>query len=639
MTVSVADIDRWDAGDVREVFHATRSRAEAAFEAANGIAALPAFGSWGGTASDAAKTAIEATRKDLDAHGNEALAVSRAASVAAEDIEQVKNDLAALRDDAEKLGMAIDAASSTVVAGPGTAGAPPMETELKREQLQARLDAILAEAASADAKLSQAINMASGKTPIPSQSAGPGEGTPAGTGQPGQPISQQSSNTANPSSSTDFLNQLRNEMSQPGSAGVPPTSAPALDPSTPAGKAAADQMRKLLQEQGVPADQIDGRIADVFARAQQPLPAPPKPEPPTRQPAPGLGEQLGDAFNDFTNEVHEGFYDRLDQTVDSAEQTLHTAQNLTGTGGEGRPGVMDSWKQVFEDNAKSVMSDPLRAMAGPGNPLAEFGAVPGELSQAIDNPGHYVGEKLFDGTAMAATAPLGGEGALGRALFPELRAVEHGAIPEVGALPRDVTPGIPHNVIDVPPANENPLGSPLAGDHGLPPVMDHHGDLTHVNAESGGTGAWNHELNNPAPLTHYNVDDRFSYTTDANSRVGHAEMTYDHGHEPGDRNGYQQRIAGGDDRLPGDHGGHIFGTQFGGPGEAINITAMRDTLNAVGARDYYNLEMQWRALAEQGSQVQVKVDMSYPESSLRPDTYTVKTYVDGQLNSTYHFDN
>ena len=116
-------------------------------------------------------------------------------------------------------------------------------------------------------------------------------------------------------------------------------------------------------------------------------------------------------------------------------------------------------------------------------------------------------------------------------------------------------------------------------------------------------------------------------------------MTYDHGAEPGDRNGHQQRIAGGPDRLPGDQGGHIFGTQFGGPGEAINITAMRDTLNQVGARDYYNLEAQWRQLAEQGGQVQVKVDIAYPGDSLRPESYTVETYVDGKLNSTYHFDN
>ena len=115
MTVSVADIDRWNPGGVRGVFHATRSRAEAAQEAANGIAELPAFGTWGGDASQVAKDAIGQTRKDLDAHGNEALAVARAADRAADDIEALKGKLANLRSRAQQLGMELDAASNTFV--------------------------------------------------------------------------------------------------------------------------------------------------------------------------------------------------------------------------------------------------------------------------------------------------------------------------------------------------------------------------------------------------------------------------------------------------------------------------------------------------------------------------------------------
>ncbi len=208
---------------------------------------------------------------------------------------------------------------------------------------------------------------------------------------------------------------------------------------------------------------------------------------------------------------------------------------------------------------------------------------------------------------------------------PLAEGIEHG-LDALGGATRHLD-DVPTPHADVDPAPSAPATS----------VTDD--GLNHVDVESGGKGAWNYELNNPAPNTHYTVDDRFSYTTDSNSRVGHAEMTYDQGHQPGDRNVYQQRIAGGDDRLPGDHGGHIFGTQFGGPGEAINITAMRDTLNAVGGRDYYNLETQWRELAAQGGEVQVKVDLSYPGDSLRPETYSVETYVDGNLHSTYHFDN
>jgi hypothetical protein len=79
MTLTVAEIERWDGGDVREEFHAATSRAKAAFDAADGLATLPAFESWGGEGAEAAKDAIGQTRKDLDAHGNEALSVAQAA--------------------------------------------------------------------------------------------------------------------------------------------------------------------------------------------------------------------------------------------------------------------------------------------------------------------------------------------------------------------------------------------------------------------------------------------------------------------------------------------------------------------------------------------------------------------------------
>jgi hypothetical protein len=96
--LSVADIDRWKPGDVREVFHAARNRAEANQFARDGLATLPAFQSWGGVAADAAKNAVEQTRKDLDKDGREALAVAMAADRAADGIEAVQAKLQALRD-------------------------------------------------------------------------------------------------------------------------------------------------------------------------------------------------------------------------------------------------------------------------------------------------------------------------------------------------------------------------------------------------------------------------------------------------------------------------------------------------------------------------------------------------------------
>jgi hypothetical protein len=79
LSLTIADIERWNAGDVREVFHAASSRAQAALDAADGLATLPAFTTWSGESAEAAKRAIGQTRKDLDSHGNESLAVANAA--------------------------------------------------------------------------------------------------------------------------------------------------------------------------------------------------------------------------------------------------------------------------------------------------------------------------------------------------------------------------------------------------------------------------------------------------------------------------------------------------------------------------------------------------------------------------------
>lgn len=171
MTLTVLDIERWNAGDVREVFHAAISRAQAAKDAADGLATLPAFATWGGEAAEAAKDAIGQTRKDLDAHGNEAQAVANAARHAADEIERIKSELATLKADAQSLGMEIDPVAGTVVPGPSVRN--PMEAELKEMQLQPRLDKIVADANLVDVALANAINMAGGKTPIPSSGPHP----------------------------------------------------------------------------------------------------------------------------------------------------------------------------------------------------------------------------------------------------------------------------------------------------------------------------------------------------------------------------------------------------------------------------------------------------------------------------------
>ncbi len=166
MTLSVADIERWDPEAVREVFRAASARSAASTEAARAAEQLPAFGSWGGAAATAARDAIGRTRVDLDAHAGEALAVAQAAQRAAQDIEKVKVDLRNLEESAADLGLEINPVTNTVVAGPGFRGtAAALAAELA--VLQTRLNAILFEADCVDAELAAAIAMADGGLPIP----------------------------------------------------------------------------------------------------------------------------------------------------------------------------------------------------------------------------------------------------------------------------------------------------------------------------------------------------------------------------------------------------------------------------------------------------------------------------------------
>jgi hypothetical protein len=164
--LSVADIDRWQPGDVREVFHAARSRNEANQLASHGLATLPAFQSWGGAAADAAKHSVEQTRKDLDKDGREALAVAMAADRAADGIESVKAQLQRLRDALGPAGLTIDPVADKIVAS-STFKGTAAELSAKQAQFQPTLDAILGEATVVDEELAQAIDMADGDVPIP----------------------------------------------------------------------------------------------------------------------------------------------------------------------------------------------------------------------------------------------------------------------------------------------------------------------------------------------------------------------------------------------------------------------------------------------------------------------------------------
>jgi hypothetical protein len=166
MALTVADIDRWSAEAVREVFHAAGARGQATVDAARELGSLAVFDAWQGATAQARRHSNASIRVDLDAHGNESLGVARAARRAADDIAHVQSKLSALRRDAAELQMTIDCRTDKVVPS-STFGGPPTAALIAEIQLQHRLDAIVAEANSADQELADAIDMADGDRPIP----------------------------------------------------------------------------------------------------------------------------------------------------------------------------------------------------------------------------------------------------------------------------------------------------------------------------------------------------------------------------------------------------------------------------------------------------------------------------------------
>lgn len=212
------------------------------------------------------------------------------------------------------------------------------------------------------------------------------------------------------------LNEALDEVAgQP----VPAAHGPRLDPAKV--EEFKTTARRLMQQDGVPASQIEQRLNDMVANAQQPMvpytpaegPAPPKP---------GFGEGFGDAWR-------------------GAEDFAH---DLTGQ--NGWDSFKDGWKDLGTGLVETA-TDPIGA--GTRNALDEIEAL-------RRNPEYFLGGKTFELGAAAATLPFGGEGA---------------AAARLGALDDVARAGIPHEVIDTPRAAHNPTPLPAMEHPAHPPAV------------------------------------------------------------------------------------------------------------------------------------------------------------------------
>nr|WP_297430191.1 DNA/RNA non-specific endonuclease [Clostridium sp.] len=123
------------------------------------------------------------------------------------------------------------------------------------------------------------------------------------------------------------------------------------------------------------------------------------------------------------------------------------------------------------------------------------------------------------------------------------------------------------------------------------------------------------------PNVEYTTPGGHTYSTDELGRIKEVNGTLSR--NKAKRNPYDQKVAGREDRLSTDDGGHLIASIFDGSGDLDNMVPMDSTLNR---GDWKAMENSWaRALKEDPPKtVEVKISPQYSGSSTRPIAFDVK---------------
>ncbi|KWW22257.1 hypothetical protein AS888_13365 [Peribacillus simplex] len=115
------------------------------------------------------------------------------------------------------------------------------------------------------------------------------------------------------------------------------------------------------------------------------------------------------------------------------------------------------------------------------------------------------------------------------------------------------------------------------------------------------------------------------YKTDEKGRITSVEGSLDLG--SGKRNNYAQRIAGREDRLPDDQGGHLIASIFKGSGHLDNLVPMNANLNM---GEWKKLEISWAKALDSNppKTVEVKIYPVYEGNSTRPTSFDIEYKID-----------
>jgi hypothetical protein len=165
MTLTLANIERWDPAAVTGVFEAAIKRAHGTRTASAALSDTMRLLDFGGAAAEAAHLATHRTTILLDTHADACEAVARAAEKSAEEITTIKARLQAIRQAARDHHLTIDDETSTVFPPPDLSSFSAGDRNRVREaqfELMHSISNLLADAQRADEDLAAAIRGADG---------------------------------------------------------------------------------------------------------------------------------------------------------------------------------------------------------------------------------------------------------------------------------------------------------------------------------------------------------------------------------------------------------------------------------------------------------------------------------------------
>lgn len=165
MTLTLADIDRWDPAAITTVFEAAIARAHATRTTSAAVTELMRLLDFGGDAAEAAHAAAAHTTLVLDDHADACAALARAAEQSAAEVTAIKRRLGAMRDGARESHLVIDGARATALPPSNLAAYRAGEQQAILDaavRLTAGLQQLLADAERADEDLAAAIRAADG---------------------------------------------------------------------------------------------------------------------------------------------------------------------------------------------------------------------------------------------------------------------------------------------------------------------------------------------------------------------------------------------------------------------------------------------------------------------------------------------